>query len=671
MKGIRISNKAESRSAEILIYEDIGDSFWSEGVTAHGLLKELRALGKIDHLDIRINSSGGSVFDGTAIYNALRQHPASKTVHVDGIAASIASIIAMAGDEIRMGEGAWMMIHDPAGLAVGSADEMRATADLLDQIKDQLIGIYATRTGLSDDVIAEMMAAETWMDAAAAIENKFADVLAEPVRMAAAVAPDRFLHVPEILNRAVTPSPAHVPGPTEQQAPTSSKGSTTMNTLKQLQDRAAEHQAAALGIQERITNEARAATATELSAMEAHLQEVESTMSEIDILNRLEANDQRLNKTGVGRKIEPTDGLMNTRIQTPQERGRWGFSNLGEFAKCVRNANIGSGVDPRLIQNATLSTYGNEETGADGGFTVPPDFRQEIQSLVTGETSMLAQCDSMPTSSNRVTFPTDESTAWQTSGGVLTYWGSEAGAMTQSKPALKEVGVTLHKLYAFVPVTDEMLEDAPMMSRYLAGKAGEKLDFAITEAIVNGNGAGKPLGLMSAGCKVAVAKESGQSAATIVGANILKMYARQLNPGRSVWLLNADTLAMILSLNIEFKSSAGAGIAAGARFPTITFPGENGQTFASIMGRPVIVTEACQTLGTEGDIIFADLAGGYFAPYKAGGIRNDVSMHLWFDQGITAFRWTVRLGGQPWLSAAVAAKNSSASRSSVVTCATR
>ena len=209
-------------------------------------------------------------------------------------------------------------------------------------------------------------------------------------------------------------------------------------------------------------------------------------------------------------------GMQNTTLRPAQEKGRWGFDSLGAFAKSVRSAVTGGGVDPRLVQNATLSTYGAEETGADGGFAVPPDFRTEIQSLVMGEASMLAQCDSMPTSSNRVTFPTDESTAWQTSGGVLTYWGSEAGAMTQSKPALREAGVTLHKLYAFVPVTDEMLEDVPMMGRYLTGKAGEKLDFQITDAIINGTGAGKPLGLMNAACKVAVAKEGSQAADTIV-----------------------------------------------------------------------------------------------------------------------------------------------------------
>ena len=692
MKGIRIINRAEKQSAEILIYEDIGEGFWTSGITAQGFLKDLRALGDVKSLDIRINSNGGSVFDGVAIYNALRQHSARKTVHVDGIAASIASIIAMAGDEIRMGEGAWMMIHDPSGLAMGTADQMRETADLLDGIKSQLVDIYVTRTGKDAAEIGAIMAAETWFNSADAISAGLADVVSEPVKIAAhaGLQAKRFQHIPgELLASALQaklepPQPieqpqSQPPGPPVQQDPTASKEAVfnsttpkgnTMNALQALQARAVEHKAAADGIIEKTRNEERPMTANEMEIVNQHLAEVDQAQAEIEILNRMEKAEGFLNASA-GRQGAAASGLQNTVMPTAKEKGRWGFNNLGEFAKSVRSAITGGSTDPRLVQNATLSTYGSEATGADGGFAVPPDFRTEIQSLVMGETSMLAQCDAMPTSSNRVTFPTDESTAWQSSGGVLTYWGGEAGALTQSKPALKEVGVTLHKLYAFVPVTDEMLEDVPMMGRYLTGKAGEKLDFAVTDAIINGTGTGKPLGIMTAPCKIEVAKEGSQAAATIVGSNILKMYARQLNPGRSVWLVNADTLAMILSLNIEFKSSAGAGIAAGTRFPTITFPGENGSTFATIMGRPVIVTEACQTLGTAGDIIFADLAGGYFAPYKAGGIRNDISMHLWFDQGVTAFRWTMRIGGQPWLSAAVSPKNGSNTRSSVVALAAR
>lgn len=381
-----------------------------------------------------------------------------------------------------------------------------------------------------------------------------------------------------------------------------------------------------------------------------------------------------LNSSAGRAKAPAASGLPNTILPTAAEKGRWGFTNFGEYAKSVRNAVVNPGqMDPRLIKNATASTYGTESSGPDGGFAVPPEYRSTIEQLVLGEESILARCDSSPTSSSRVTVTTDESTAWQTSGGVLAYWGSEAGTMNQSKPQLKEISVPLHKLYALVPVTDELLEDAPMLGSFLASKAGAKLDFAVTDAIINGTGVGQPLGILNAACTVSVAKETSQAAATIVAANILKMATRMpaRNYANAVWLCNQDTIQMLWQMNLTFKDAVGsAGIAAGTRMPTITLPGENGQTFSTIMGRPVIVTQSCQTLGTVGDIILADLSA-YFAPYKAGGIRSDLSMHLWFDQGLQAFRWTFRVGGQPWLGAAITPKNGSNTLSPFVSLATR
>ncbi len=363
MKGIRIINRAEKQSAEILIYEDIGEGFWTSGVTAQGFLKELRALGDVKSLDIRINSNGGSVFDGVAIYNALRQHSARKVVHVDGTEASIASIIAMAGDEIRMGEGAWMMIHDPSGLAMGTADQMRETADLLDGIKSQLVDIYVTRTGKDAAEIGAIMAAETWFNSADAIEAGLADVVAEPIKIAAhaGLQAKRFQHIPgELLASALqakfeaeppteqleqsTLSPP--PGPPVQQVPTASKGAVfistlpkgnTMNALQALQARAAEHKAAADGIIEKSRNEERPMSANEMEIVNQHLGEVDQAQAEIHILNRMEAADSFLNSSA-GRVGAAASGLQNTVLPTAQEKGRWGFANLGEFAKSVRGA---------------------------------------------------------------------------------------------------------------------------------------------------------------------------------------------------------------------------------------------------------------------------------------------------------------------------------------------
>ena len=172
------SMKASGDTAEILIYEVIGEDFWTGGgVTAKGFSDELKALGDVKTINLRINSPGGSVFDGVAIYNNLAQHPAKVNVYIDALAASIASIIAMAGDTITMAENAMMMIHNPWALVVGDSNDMRKEADLLDKIRDTLVTTYATRTGKKAEEITAMMDAETWFTAEEAKEAGFADAI--------------------------------------------------------------------------------------------------------------------------------------------------------------------------------------------------------------------------------------------------------------------------------------------------------------------------------------------------------------------------------------------------------------------------------------------------------------------------------------------------------------
>lgn len=171
-----IFNKSsDKKTAELLIYDQIGKDWFGDGVTAKDFRKDLKALGNIDSLDVRINSPGGNVFDGQAIYQALKDSKFTVNVHVDGVAASMASVIAMAGDTVTVHEGAMMMIHNPSSFAIGDSAEMRRQADLLDKVKDQLINAYEQKTALSRDEIAALMDAETWMDAEEAVEKGFAD----------------------------------------------------------------------------------------------------------------------------------------------------------------------------------------------------------------------------------------------------------------------------------------------------------------------------------------------------------------------------------------------------------------------------------------------------------------------------------------------------------------
>lgn len=196
---------AKGSQGEIQLYGPIGASFWSDGITASEFSADLKALGNVSAIDIRINSDGGDVFDGRTMFNLLVQHKATKTVYVDGLAASIASLIAMAGDEIVMGDGAFMMVHRPWGGAIGNADEMRRTADLLDSVNGTMIDTYAARTKMSRDDVSALLTAETWMPAQEAVDKGFASKVVEGVRVAAAVVNiDAYRNLPEQLrpNRA-------------------------------------------------------------------------------------------------------------------------------------------------------------------------------------------------------------------------------------------------------------------------------------------------------------------------------------------------------------------------------------------------------------------------------------------------------------------------------------
>lgn len=176
------SIRATARSsADIAIYDEVGKG----GITADAFRKHLHGLGRVAQLDISINSPGGSVFDGFAIFNLLKAHPARKVVRIDGVAASIASYIAMSGDEVVMPENAMMMLHDPSGLVLGGAQRMRGLAEMLDKVKEGMVSAYVARSGKSRAEVAQLMSEETWYSAAEAVAARFADRVEEPVRLAA------------------------------------------------------------------------------------------------------------------------------------------------------------------------------------------------------------------------------------------------------------------------------------------------------------------------------------------------------------------------------------------------------------------------------------------------------------------------------------------------------
>lgn len=159
-----------AKSAEILIYGDIGSSYWGDGVSASDFAALLKEVGAVEELDVRINSYGGDVADGVTIYQLLNEHKARVTIHVDGIAASAASFIAMAGDKIIVSEAGRMMIHDALTIAIGNAADFREVAEHLENTSEQIAEVYSARSGKTITEIRDAMRAETWFTGKEAVE---------------------------------------------------------------------------------------------------------------------------------------------------------------------------------------------------------------------------------------------------------------------------------------------------------------------------------------------------------------------------------------------------------------------------------------------------------------------------------------------------------------------
>ena len=426
-------------------------------------------------------------------------------------------------------------------------------------------------------------------------------------------------------------------------------------------------------------------TEDEAKEMGRLMADFERTEGEIDrrskMLAQTAALSQSFGPTAQRQTPEPQNAASgNTQsaraprieVHSNEDRGKWGFRSFGDFATSVRAAcgRDGRALDPRLIANAP-STYSSEGVGEDGGYLVPPDFRQAIMVKVQGPESLLSRTDQLTTSGNSITFPADETTAWDSSGGIQAYWNSEGGAITQSKVALKEKQIRLNKLTCLVPVTEELLADAGALTGYLNMKVPQKFDYKIQNAIVAGSGVGLPQGIINAACTVSQAKDTtsspNQAADTFVYRNVVDMWNRMYAPcrQRAVWLINPDLESQLDLMRFDTNRSSTQPV-------PVYLPagGASATPYATLKGRPVIPVESCSAIGDVGDVVLADMSQ-YLTVIKSGGIRQDVSIHLFFDYDTSAFRFIFRVAGMPWWGSAITLPNSTSTRSCFVTLAAR
>ena len=424
-----------------------------------------------------------------------------------------------------------------------------------------------------------------------------------------------------------------------------------MKTLTQYREDIKNLMKKAADIDAKCVAENREITEAEISLKNEILDTVEDLGKIVATMERQDRITSAMEKPA---KAETRPGPQNTKPTETRDKDR--FKSFGEQMAAVMRAGLPNAhIDPRLF-NAEASGL-SESVPSDGGFLVQQDFSTALLQDVFTTGVLASRCRRIPISSNSnsIKIPGIDETTRATSryGGIIGYWEDEAALKTKSKPKFRKIELNLKKLIGLCYATDELLQDATALEGVIRSGFSSEFGFLLDDAIINGTGAGQPLGILNSGCLVSVAKETGQTADTVVAENVIKMYSRIFASSRpnAIWLINQNIEPQLFTMSL----------AVGTGGIPIYMPagGLSGQPYATLFGRPVIAIEQAATLGDVGDIIFADLAGGYLLAEK-GGIQSDMSIHVRFEYDESVFRFVLRVDGQPVRATALAPYKGSA-----------
>lgn len=390
---------------------------------------------------------------------------------------------------------------------------------------------------------------------------------------------------------------------------------------------------------------------------------------EVNVLNKRIEREERMAalESAVPAPTAPVyeaadDTRSAQKEQNRSENRTW--SCFGEFLNAVVQAGKGERFDPRLREQRGTPSGMAEAVSADGGFLVNTDFANELLTRVYNSGVLASRVRRVPISAGsnglKVNVISESSRAdGSRFGGVRAYWMAEADAYTASKPAFRQMSFSLYKLGAACYLTDELVADTTALQSVVEESFVKELAFALDEAIMNGNGTGKPKGILAGSGLVTVAKETGQTAATINKENLFKMYSRCFGANRpnAVWFINQEVETQLFSLTLGDN---------GIFFPAGQFAN---QPYNTLFGRPVIPVENCAALGTVGDIVLADLSE--YLMVEKGGMTMQSSIHVRFLYDEQVLKFTYRCDGQPTWNAALTPYKGANTLSPYVTLATR
>lgn len=380
----------------------------------------------------------------------------------------------------------------------------------------------------------------------------------------------------------------------------------------------------------------------ELTQLNARIEEVNNQIAAVEQLREVSGDVAQPENSGAAQS-------QNDKKTTP-------FASLGEQLRAVMLAAKGT-PDNRLA--AVNEAQGvNTQTGADGAFAIQEDFAGTIIETAVTTGDILSRVDSYTSgaAANAVRFMTCDETDVSESvyGGVQAFWASEAATVNASKPKFYETKIDLEKLMAFIYITDEALEDMPFMSGLLNNAMATAANRLLEGAVVDGDGVGKPLGILHAPNLVTVEKESAQDK-TLTFQNIARMYGRILPRCKTnaVWVMHPDLAEELPFLTLPI----GTGGVPVYLPPT----GATGTPYATLYGKPIIETDHMAAVGKKGDIGLFDLK--QYMLLRKGTVKQDMSIHVEFLTAQNCFRLQLRAGGAPKGKSAVKLKNSKVLRS--------
>jgi HK97 family phage major capsid protein len=316
---------------------------------------------------------------------------------------------------------------------------------------------------------------------------------------------------------------------------------------------------------------------------------------------------------------------------------------FGDLLFAVARAKQGHSIDSRLVEYGA-SQGANEAVPSDGAFLVEKDIADGLLMRTFQVARIADRARRIPISARsnglKINALKDDSRAtgsrW---GGVQGYWIGEGDSLTPTRPKFRQMNLELKKLAGLLYATTEMLQDSVALSSVISQAFPDEFAFMLDDAMFEGTGSAQPLGFMNAGCKVSIAKETGQAAATIVKENIDKMWARCPGGlmGDAEWWINQDCFPQLNNMSMVIGTGG---------IPVYLPPGGLSQSpYGTLMGRPVRPIEYCSTVGTEGDIVLA--VPSQYTIIEKGSIEYATSIHVAFLTDEQAFRFIYRVDGQP------------------------